>query len=153
MLHLFESGRHFCLRTAIYQGYVCSESFCSTATVHSCISAAYNNHLLTQVDRGVAMRIGCIHQVYTGKIFVRRHDVQGIFSRNVHEVRESGSRTYEESLESLFFQVFYGNGLAYDAVCNELYAHLLKIFNLYIHDSVRQTEFRNTIFQYTANLV
>ena len=70
MLHLFKSGWHFCLRTAINQGNFGAESFSGTAAIHCSVAATYYNHLLTQVDRGVGMRVGCIHQVHTGKILV-----------------------------------------------------------------------------------
>ena len=99
------------------------------------------------------MRIGGIHQVYTGKILVRRHDVQGILTRDIHEVRQTCSRTHKDALKSLFFQVFYRDGLAYDAVGDEFHAHLLKILNLYVYDGIRQSELRDTIFQYTTYLV
>ena len=70
MLHLLKSGWHLCLRTAINQCYLGSQTFCGAAAIHCSVSTTYYHHLLTQVDRGVGMRIGCIHQVHTGKILV-----------------------------------------------------------------------------------
>ena len=70
MLHLFEAGWHLCLRTAIYQGYLGSQALGGAAAVHRCVSAAYYHHLLAQVDWGIGMWIGGIHQVDAGKILV-----------------------------------------------------------------------------------
>ena len=99
------------------------------------------------------MRIGCVHQVHAGQVLIGWHNVQGILARNIHEVRQTCTRTHEDALETLFVQVLYGNCLTNNAVGNEFYTHFLKILNFYIHDGIRQTELWNTIFQYSANLV
>ena len=53
----------------------------------------------------------------------------------------------------MLVQILHADGLAHDAVGNEFHAHFLQVLNLHIHDSIRQAELWNTIFQYTANLV
>ena len=70
VLYLFKSGWHLCLRTAINQCYLGSQTLGGAAAIHRSVSSTYYHHLLTQVDRGVGMRVGCIHQVHTGKILV-----------------------------------------------------------------------------------
>ena len=50
-------------------------------------------------------------------------------------------------------EFFYGDGLADDRVRMELYTKGAQTVYLFIDDGVRQTELRNTIFEYTADLV
>ena len=109
--------------------------------------------MFANVDRRIGERIGCIHKVHTCQIFVRRHDVQSILALNTHEVRQSGTRTNEYSLEAFCLKLVGGDCLADDTVGGEYYAHLLQILYLYVNDAVWQTELWNTIFQHTANLV
>ena len=99
------------------------------------------------------MRIGCIHEVYTSQIFIARHDIQRVLARNVHEIRQSRTRTNKDSLETFGFQFGYTDSFTYDNICLEVYTHLAKIVNLCLYDTVGQTEFGYTIFQHTANLM
>ena len=109
--------------------------------------------MLTHVHRCVGIGVGSIHQVDAGEIFVRRHDVDGVLSRDAHEVGKTSTRTHKDTLEPIILQLLNGDGLAHDAVGNEVYAHLLQILYLYINNTVGETELRDTIFQYTTNLM
>ena len=93
--------------------------------------------MLADVERCVGIGIGSIHEVYTSEVFVRRHDVDGIFALDAHEVRQTCARTYEDALIAFFLELCDGDGLADDAVCMELNAHLLEVLNLDVNDVVR----------------
>ena len=154
MFHFFQTSRHFCFRTAIdNHRFLCSQTTRGTYRIHRCISTTDYSHSLTECHRSIGIFAGCIHQVHTCQIFIRRHDVDGVLTRNVHEVRQSGTRSNEDSLETFTFEVFHTDGLAYDAVLHESHSHLGQVFDFHIHNLVRQTEFRNTIFQYPTNFM
>ena len=154
MFYLFQTSRHFGFRTAIDNHcFFCSQTACSTYRVHRSITATNNRHTLTECDRSIRIFAGSIHQVYTSQILVRRHDIDRVFTRNIHKVRQTCSRSYENTLVTFLLQIFYTDGLTHNTVFYKLYTHLRKIVNFYIYNLVRQTEFRNTIFQYTTNFV
>ena len=153
VLHLLQTSRHLLLRAAINECYLSAQTLSSTARVHSGVTTTYYEHVLTQVDRCVGSRISRIHQVDTSEVFVRRHDVDSVLTRNTHEVRQTGTRAYEDALEALCLQLFYADGLTYDDVSLEVNTHLGKVLDFHIYNLVRQTELRNTIFQHTTNLM
>ena len=49
--------------------------------------------------------------------------------------------------------MFDGDGLTYDGICKEVYSHLSEVVYFYINDFVRETELRNTVFQYASYLM
>ena len=53
----------------------------------------------------------------------------------------------------MFLKLVHGDRLAHDNVGLEVYAHLAKVLNFHVNDSVRETEFRNTVLQYAADFV
>ena len=151
--HLFQSCRHFSLRASVYYCHVGSQSLCCSAGVHCRVSSANHEHLLAEVHRCVRLRVGSVHEVHSCEIFVRRHYVDGVLSRYVHEVRQSCSASHEESLESLFLELLYGDGLSDDAVCGELHSELPEVFYLHVHNVVGQSELRNSVFQHSTDFV
>ena len=50
-------------------------------------------------------------------------------------------------------QILIADGLADNAILHELYTHLTQALDLHIDNAIRQTELRDTIFQYTTNLM
>ncbi len=153
MLNLFEACWHFGFRTTINQCDLSTKTLGCAARVHGSVSTTNNDNLFAKVHRSVGERIGSIHEVYTSEVFVRRHDVDGIFARDIHEVWQACARTNEDALEAFSLELVDSNGFAHDAVGSEVNTHLLEVFNLYVDNLVRQTELRNTIFQYATNFV
>ena len=50
-------------------------------------------------------------------------------------------------------QIVVADRLTYDAVRDELHAHLSQSVDLHLHDAIRQTELGNAVLQHTADLV
>ena len=154
MFHLFHAGRHFFFATTVNDhSTFSSQTTGCTYRVHRRVTSADHCHFLTLQHGRIAFGIGSIHQIDTCKVFVGRHDADQVFARYVHEIRQTGTAGSKEAFETLFVQVFITNRLTDDTVRDELHAHLTKSFYLYVHNLVRQTEFRNTVFQYAANLM
>ena len=153
MLHLLKTCRHLCLRTTIYKSNVATQALSSTARVHSGVAAAYDEYMFAYIKRCICERVGCIHEVDTSKVFVRRHDVQRILALDIHKVGQTSTRSDEDTLEAFSLELVDSYSLPNYAVGLELNAHLLQVLYLNIHDVIRQTELWNTIFQYAANLV
>ena len=109
--------------------------------------------MLTQIDGRVGRRIGSIHQVDASQIFVRRHDVDSIFARYVHEVGQTGAATDEDTLKSLSFKFFDRDCFTNDDIRLEVYAHLGEIVYFHVDYLVGQSEFGYAILQHTAYLV
>ena len=154
MFHFLDTGRHLGFRTAVDDnGTFGSQAACGAHGIHCRISASYHYDTLAERHRRIRILACRIHQVDTGEVFVRRHDVDRVLSGNVHEVGKSRSRSHEDTFVSLCLQVFHRNGLAHDAVFHKRYAHLRQVVNLDIHNLVGQTEFGNTVFQYATDFV
>ena len=154
MFHLFDAGRHFSLRAAIdNHSLLGTQAFGGTDGIHRRIAPANDCHPLSECDRRIGIGVSGIHQVYARQVFVRREDVDAVLARNVHEVRQSGARRHENTLEAVSLQIRHAEGLAHDTILHEMYAHLCEVLNLYIYYLIRQAELRNAIFQYAANLV
>lgn len=61
--------------------------------------------------------------------------------------------SHENTFKSLLLKLFDGDGLTYDGICKEVYSHLSEVVYFYINDFVRETELRNTVFQYASYLM
>ncbi len=154
VFHLFQAGRHLLLRAAVDDhGTFRAETLGCTDGVHRRIAATDHGYILAEGHRSVGVRIGGVHQVDTGQVFIGRHDVDGVLARYVHEVGQSGAGSNEYAFETLLFQLFHADCLANDAVFDESDSHLGQVVYLDIHNPVRQTEFGDTVFQYTADFV
>ena len=153
MLHLFQSGGHLRLRAAVNQCHVRTQSLSRATRVHGGIATTYHYHSLAEVHGRVSVWIGGIHQVHPRKVLVGRHDVEGVLSRDIHEVGETRSRTDEDALEAFLLQLIHADGLTHDDIRLEVDTHLAQVVYFHVHDSVGQAEFRNAVFQNTAYLV
>ena len=153
VLHLFETCRHLSLGTAVHECDVSAKSFSRTTRVHSRVATTNDEYVLCWIKWRVGCRISRIHEVHTREVFVRRHDVYSILARNVHEVRQAGTRTDKYSLEALLLKFLYRDCLSYDYVSLEMHAHLSEVLDLHIDNTVRKTELRNAILQHTADFV
>ena len=153
MLYLFKTGRHLCLGTAVDKSHVSTQALSRAAGVHSRVTTTDDHHLLTNINRSIGIGVSRIHEVDAGEVFVARHHVDVVLTRDVHEVGQSGSRTYKYTAEALILQVLHGDRLAHDAVGLEMNTHLAQVVDLHVYDAVGQSEFGNTIFQHAANFV
>ena len=105
------------------------------------------------VERSVGLRVGGIHEVHTRQIFVRRHDVQIVLARNIHEVGQTCATCHEDALKSFILKLLCADGFTNDYVSLEVHTHLLQVVDFNVDNLVGQTEFGNTVLQHTANLV
>ena len=154
MFHLFQTGRHFRFRTAINNHrFLRTQTAGRTHRIHGRVSTSNHGYPLAEGHRGIRIFTGRIHQVHTGQVFIGRHNVDGVLARNVHEIRQPGTRSHKNSLEALVLQFFHAEGLPNDAVLHKGHTHLRQVLDFHIHNLVGQTELRNTIFQHTANFV
>ena len=154
VFYFFDTCRHFFFRTTIDNNSTFSaKTFCRTDRVHSCVTTTDYCHILTECYRSVRIFAGGIHQIDTGEVFIGRHDIDRVLSRDIHKVWQSGTGSHEYSFETFRFQVFYTDSLSYNTVFDEVNAHLTEIVDFYVYNLVWQTEFGDTVFQYTANFM
>ena len=153
MFHLLKACRHLRFRPSVDQSDVSTESFCRTTRVHCSVTTTNDEHLLTYYNRCIRIRIGCIHEVNTCKILVTWQDIDGVFARNTHEIRQSCTRTNEDSFESLCLQLVDRDGFTNDGIGLEVYTKPTKVIYFNINNLVREAEFRDTILQNATYLM
>ena len=126
-----------------------------TGCVHSHITTADNSNFLALHDRCGGIRIKCLHQVASGQVLVCREYAVCVLARDAHKLRQTCTGTDEYCIKSFFFeQLVNGDGLADDHIGVDLYTQRLHILDLFFHYRfLRETEFRNTVYQYTAGFV
>ena len=61
--------------------------------------------MLAYIKRCICERVGCIHEVDTSKVFVRRHDVQRILALDIHKVGQTSTRSDEDTLEAFSLEL------------------------------------------------
>src|SRR5690554_2787273 len=71
MFDLLHPGRHLLLRAAVDNHRLLGpQAACGTYRIHGGVATANNGYLLPLIDRGVTLRIGCLHKVYTCEVLV-----------------------------------------------------------------------------------
>ena len=154
MFYFLDTCRHFLFRTTIdNDSALCTKTFGSTNRVHRCITTTDYCYVFTESYRSVRIFTGSVHQINASEVFVGRHDIDGILSRDIHKVRQPGTGSHKYSFETFSFQVLYADCFSYDTVFDEVNTHLAKVLDFYVYNLVGQTEFWNTIFQHTTNLM
>ena len=152
--HLLHSRRHLGLAAAVDDVYLLGTHAARRAAgVHGSIAAADDGHALSAYHRGGPPLASGAHQIHAGKIFIARHHAHAILAGNPHEARKPGSGGHENAPEAAGKQVVVADGLAHHAVGHELDAHLLESANLNVDNLVGEAEFRDTVFQYAADLM
>ncbi len=154
-MHLFHSGREFCLTSPVHDMYVGSETECCSCSVHRHISSAHNSDFLSRCDRSIVGIIVGFHQITSCQILVRREHLIGILSRDSHEHRKSGSRSDEYGLKPfILHELVDRRGFADHNVCLELYAEFFHLLDLFRNNPLlRETELRNSVYEHTAKLM
>ena len=154
VMYLFDTCRHLVLRTAVDDHRVLgTKTFSGAHRIHGGVTTSDDSYVLTVQDRCIGVRIGGIHQVDTGQVLVARHHTVQVLTRDVHETRQTSSRTDEDALEALLFQLFDREGLTDDSIGVELYTEGTQTVDLDVHDAVRQTELGDTILEHTTYLM
>ena len=100
-----------------------------------------------------ALSATCTHEVDASEILVRRHHTDSILAWDVHEARQTCTRTYEDTVEAHLVELIVAHSLAHDDIWLEIDAHLAHDVDLCIDHAVWQTELRDTILQHATNLV
>ena len=74
------------LATAIYDNCLCAKTLCRTHSIHSNITTAYNNDLLTYIYGGVVvLGIPCTHKVNASEELVSREHTVEVLALDAHE--------------------------------------------------------------------
>ena len=135
--------------------YLCTKAQCRTGSIHSNISTTNNCNLLTNIIRSFVAFLVCEKQIVTSQEFVCRNYTTQIFSRNLHKIRQTCTRTNENCLEMLLVHKFvYRNRATYNDILLELSTEFLQILYLVLHNRMLwQTERRNTIYKYASIFV
>ena len=135
--------------------YFSTKTKCCSCSIHCYVSAADNSYLLAVCDRCVVILAECLHQVISGQVLIRGKYAVGIFTRNTHELRKSGTRTDEDCLETFFIhQLVDCDRFSDNYVCLNLNAQLADILDLRLYNAaLRKTELRNAVGQYSARLM
>ena len=154
MFDFLHTRRHLLLATAIDDHCaLCTETFGGTNGIHSRVAASDNRYVLAVQQRCVCRRVGSVHEIDAGQVFVARENAVEVLARDIHESGQTGSRADEDTLEALLLQFGNRDGLADDCVGVELHAEGTQAVDFLVHDCVRQTELRDTVFEHTAYLV
>ena len=154
MLDFLHTRRHLLLATAVDNHRVLSaETFSRADSIHGGVATTDNRYVLTIEQGCVGRRIGSVHEVHAGEVFVTGEHTVQVLSGDIHESRQSGSRADEDTFEALLLQLLDRDCLADDGIGMELHAERTQAVNLFIDDGVRETELRNTILEHPAYLM
>ena len=154
MMHLFDTCRHLFFGAAVDDHRpLGTETLGGTDGIHGGVSTTDDRYVLSVEQRCVGRRVGSVHEVDTGQVFVAGEDAVEVLSGYIHESRQTCSGTNKDTLEALLLQFFDRDGLTDDGVCMELYTECTQAVDLFIDDRVRQTELRDAVFEYTADLM
>ena len=155
VMYFLHTCRKLFLTSSIYNMNFCTETQSRSCRIHRYVSAADYNYLLRFHDRCVIIIAECLHQVISGQVLICRKYAVGIFTRNTHELRKSGTRTDEDCLETFFIHQFVDcDRFSDNYVCLNLNAQLADILDLRLYNAVlRKTELRNAVGQYSARLM
>ena len=92
MMHLFDTCRHLFFRPTIDDHRVLgAETFGGTHGIHRGVAATDDGYVLAVEQRGVGSRIGSVHEVDAGEVFVAGHHTVQVLTRDVHKARKTGS--------------------------------------------------------------
>ena len=114
-----------------------TQTFRGTDSIHGGVTTTDDGYVLTIEKRCVSSRIGSVHEVDTRQVFIAGEHTVEVLTRDIHETRQTGSRTHEDTFEALLLQFFDRDGLADDGVCMELHAKGAETVNLNIYNAVR----------------
>ena len=109
--------------------------------------AADDDDLLRLVDRCIVIVAIGFHQVIACQVLIGGENAVGIFTRDTHEHRKTGTGTDEDGFKAfLFHQLVNGNRLSDNNVALDLNAKLANIVDLFLYNLIlRKTKLRNTI--------
>ncbi len=154
MLDLLDAGRHLLLRASVDDHRLLgSQPSGGTHGIHGSVASTDHCYLLTHIYRGVALRIGSLHQVDTGEVLVARHDADQVLTRYVHEVGKTRTASHEDSPVALLPEIFLGDGFSNNAVGLEFHTHLTESFNLDVDDIIGKAKLRNAVTQHPSQLM
>ena len=154
-MNLFGPGRDFFCGTAVNYVYVLGpHAFSASGRVHSHVSSAYHRDISCALYRRIILRQISFHEIYSGEVLVGRTHAQKIFSRNIHERRQTCAGADEHRLKALFLHQFiHSYGSADYGVRNEFDAFCLESGDFSGHDLLWKAELRYAIYQNASCLM
>ena len=154
-MNFFSSCRKFLHASTIDYIYLLgSHSLGASCCVHCYVTAAYDCDSVTVHDRSVIFRQISLHEVDSCEVLVRWAYADQVFSRNVHEWRQSCACSDEYWFEALFLhELVNGDCSAHNCVSYKLYALCFQFGNFSSYDFLRKSELRNSVNQYASCLV
>ena len=152
-MDFFQTSGHFFFGTTVNDvNFFRTHSLGASCSVHSYVAAADNSNSFAMADRCVVIGNICFHQVDTSQVFVSGVYAYQCFAGDTHEGRQTCAGTDEYSIITHIFDDFVdGQNFADNHVCHNFYAHGREFINFFLHDRLRQTEFGDTVNQYTAS--
>ena len=135
--------------------YLSAKTQGCTRSIHSNISATDHSNLLAYIIRSLVAFLVCEKQIVASQKFVCRNYTTKIFARNLHEIRQTSTRTNENCFEMLLVHKFVDrNRTTYDDILLKLSTEFLQILNLVLYNGMLwQTERRNAIHKYASIFV
>ena len=155
MMHLFHSGRKFCLASAVYDMYFRSKAQRSPGCIHGNVSAAYYRDLLACHDRCIIRIIEGLHQIAPGQVFIGRKYAVGCLARDSHKHRKACAGADKYGFEVfLLHQLVDGSGFSDHYIRLKLNAQFFYFLDLFFNDLfLWKTELRNSVYQNAAKFM
>ena len=148
VLYFFLTCGHFFQTAAVYYVYVLGAQTLSAARrVHCNVAAADNRNACVLLDRSVALRLVCLHEVNSGEELVSGVNALEVLAGDIHESRQTCAGTDEDCLVALFIhQLIHRYRLTDNYVCLDINAELLHVLDLRLYNTLfRETELRDTV--------
>ena len=146
-MYFFCSCRKLRLTSSVYNMYFCTQTKCSSCSIHCNITTTDNSNFFTSFNRCIMVITKRFHQVTSCQIFISREYTVAYFTRDSHKHWKTCSRTDKYSFKSFFFKKLIDCSRFTDNnVCFNFYAKRFYVFNLFFYNFIFwKTEFRNTI--------
>ena len=141
VVYFFQTCRHLCLRTTVYNVHMfCTHTQCTSGCVHCHVAAADNCHSLRLNDRCRILRIVAVHQVDTCQILIGRTYAHQTFAGDIHEAGQTCTGTDKDRIIAGFHQFIDRQDLADDHIRLNVYAGIFQRLDLLLYDRLRQTD-------------
>ena len=152
MLYFFFTSRQFLHAASVYNVYLLrAQTQRASGRIHRYIAAAYDRHLTVLLDRRIGTFFVCLHQIDSRQELIGRIYTIQRLARNSHKTRQSRSGSDKYSFISHFIhQLVDGQHLTDYAVALYIHAQRLQAVHFLLHNTLGQTELRNTIDQHAA---
>ena len=154
-MNFLTTSRQLSFRTSVDDvNVLCTQSHCTSCSVHCNVTATDNCNRFTFSDWSVILVEVSFHQIDSGQEFVCRVYADQILTFNAHEHWQTSAGAYENSFEAhVVHQLVDGQNFTDNHVGHHFNTHLFQTFYFLLNDGFWKSEFRNTVNQYAACFV